>query len=279
MIKIKKLFQAASLGVAVSILSVTAHAEVWSATEVNLQSGELDRPDGGTADTSIITLQHAGGWEYGDNFFFIDYLIYNENNNNNRTAINSSEVYGEWYSNFSLGQITGNEIKFGPVKDIGIIMGLNFAPEVNSYWVLPGVRFALDLPGFARANLDVTAYMYQGGGGKGSTPADPFMIVDEGNSYMIDFNWAYPFEIGGTKWSLEGHIEYIDGRTQVNNFGTTELASWVLAQPQLRFDVSDALGGKPGRIYAGIEYQYWKNKLGNKNIDESVAQLLLVWQF
>lgn len=276
--KIKTLITSTLLGLFVSTLSATAHAEVWSTTEVQYQAGELDRVGNeGTADTTIITLQHAGGWEYGDNFFFVDYLNYSENNNGNFPTSDSSELYGEWYSNFSIGKITGNEIKFGPVKDIGVIMGLNFAPEVNSYWFLPGMRLALDLPGFAFANLDMTAYMYQGGGGSTSSPG--FTIIDEGNSYMIDFNWAFPFKIGSTLWSFEGHVEYIDGRTQVNNFGTVELESWILAQPQLRFDVSNAFGGKPGRVYAGIEYQYWKNKLGNKNVDESVAQLLLVWQF
>jgi hypothetical protein len=34
---------------------------------------------------------------------------------------------------------------------------------------------------------------------------------------MIDVNWAYPIEIGGQKFSIEGHAEYIDSRD--NEFG------------------------------------------------------------
>ena len=47
----------------------------------------------------------------------------------------------------------------------------------------------------------------------------------------------------------------------------------ILAQPQLRWDI----GGENG-LFVGIEYQYWSNKLGTE-VDESVVQLLGVWQF
>lgn len=253
-------------------------AEIWGNTEVQLQAlGELERPGtGGTADTTIITFQHAGGWEYGDNFFFMDYSRYSVNNDANFPVEDSSELYGEWYSNFSLGAISGNDLSFGPVKDIGVVAGFNFAPEVDSAWVLPGVRFALDLPGFAFAQIDVTGYIHQGGG---SADSPVFTVVDEDSSFMIDFAWAYPFKIGSTSWSIEGHLEYIDGRTQVNNFGTTELESWILFQPQIRLDLGEVLGQKAQRLFVGIEYQYWKNKLGEKGTDDNAAQLLAVWRF
>jgi nucleoside-specific outer membrane channel protein Tsx len=253
-------------------------AEIWGNTEVQLQAlGELERPGtGGTADTTIITFQHAGGWEYGDNFFFIDHLRYSVNNDANFPVADSSEFYGEWYSNFSLGAISGNDLSFGPVKDIGVVAGFNFAPEVDSAWVLPGVRFALDLPGFAFAQIDVTGYIHQGGG---SADSPVFTVVDEDSSFMVDFAWAYPFKIGSTSWSIEGHLEYIDGRTQVNSFGTTELESWILFQPQIRLDLGEVLGQKAQRLFVGVEYQYWKNKLGEKGTDDNAAQLLAVWRF
>jgi len=264
--------------VTTTLMSSVAFAETWSNTEVQLQAfGELERAGtGGTADTTIITFQHAGGWEYGDNFLFVDHSRYSVNNNANFPVEDSSEFYGEWYSNFSLGAITGNNISFGPVKDIGIVAGFNFAPEVDSMWILPGVRFSLDLPGFAFAQIDVTSYIHQGGGSE-SSPV--FTVVDEDSSFMVDFSWAYPFKIGSTSWSIEGHLEYIDGRQQTNNFGTTELESWVLFQPQIRLDLGEALGNKAGRLFVGMEYQYWKNRLGEKGTDDNTAQFLAVWRF
>jgi nucleoside-specific outer membrane channel protein Tsx len=267
-----------ALALTAALAAPITSAEIWGNTEVQLQAlGELERVGtGGTADTTIITFQHAGGWEYGDNFFFMDYSRYSVNNDANFPVADSSELYGEWYSNFSLGAITGNDISFGPVKDIGIVAGFNFAPEVDSAWVLPGVRFALDLPGFAFAQIDVTGYMHQGGG---DATSPVFTVVDEDSSFMIDFAWAYPFKIGSTSWSIEGHLEYIDGRSQVNSFGTTELESWILFQPQIRLDLGEVLGQKAQRLFVGIEYQYWKNKLGEKGTDDNAAQLLAVWRF
>ncbi|WNC72709.1 outer membrane protein OmpK [Thalassotalea psychrophila] len=261
-----------------ALISATASAEIWGNTEVQLQAfGELERVGtGGTADTTIITFQHAGGWEYGDNFFFVDHSRYSVNDDAFFPVEDSSEFYGEWYSNFSLGAITGNDLSFGPVKDIGIVAGANFAPEVDSMWVLPGVRFSLDLPGFAFAQIDVTSYIHQGGG---SASSPVFTVIDEDSSFMVDFAWAYPFKIGSTSWSIEGHLEYIDGRQQTNNFGTTELESWFLFQPQLRLDLGEVLGNKAGQLFVGIEYQYWQNKLGEDGTDDNAAQFLAVWRF
>ena len=216
-----------ALALTVALNAPMVSAEIWGNTEVQLQAlGELERVGtGGTADTTIITFQHAGGWEYGDNFFFMDYSRYSVNNDANFPVADSSELYGEWYSNFSLGAISGNDLSFGPVKDIGVVAGFNFAPEVDSAWVLPGVRFALDLPGFAFAQIDVTGYIHQGGG---SADSPVFTVVDEDSSFMVDFAWAYPFKIGSTSWSIEGHLEYIDGREQTNSFGTKDLEYWIL---------------------------------------------------
>lgn len=261
-----------------TLISTFALSETWSNTEIQLQAlGTLERVGtGGTAETTIITFQHAGGWEYGDNFFFIDHSRYSVNNDANFPVDDSSEFYGEWYSNFSLGSITGKKLIFGPVSDVSIVAGANFAPEVDSVWLLPGIRFSFDLPGFAFAQLSLTGYLHQSGGSE-SSPV--FTVVDEDSSFMLDFSWAYPFTIGSTNWSIEGHLEYIDGRQQVNSFGTTELESWILFQPQIRLDLGELLGGNSGKMFVGIEYQYWKNKLGEKGTDDSTAQLLAVWRF
>jgi len=275
--KIIRIFLIATLISTVAV-STTVFAETWSKTEVHLQAfGKLELPGtGGTADTNIITFQHAGGWEYGDNFFFVDHSRYNVNNDANFPVEDSSAFYGEWYSNISLSAITGKDLSFGIVRDLGIVAGANFAPEVDSTWLLPGVRVSLDLPGFSFAQIDITAYIHQGGG---SASSPVFTVVDEDSSFMIDFAWAYPFKLGSTSWTIEGHLEYIEGRQQTNNFGTTELESWVLFQPQIRLDLGEAMGNSAGRLFVGIEYQYFKNKLGEKDTDDNTAQFLAVWRF
>ena len=52
-----------------------ARAADWSTTELQFQYGKLDNAFApGSQNTPILTLQHASGWKYGDNFFFV-YLI------------------------------------------------------------------------------------------------------------------------------------------------------------------------------------------------------------
>ena len=85
---------------------------------------------------------------------------------------------------------------------------------------------------------------------------------------MVDFNFARPFTIGESNFSIEGHVEYVGERR--NEFGG-RVEAWILAQPQLRWNPND-------RVSLGIEYQFWINKLGDGATDESAVQALFVWK-
>ena len=241
-------------------LTPPAYAADWSLTEAQLQYGILDVPTfagGGDSAHFIYTLQHASGWKYGDNFFFFDVLDARD------PGFQDADIYSEWYSNFSLGKITGKRVGAGIVADIGLIWGFNWAADADVKKYLPGVRLVLDLGGFAFANLDITAYVDDSeGAASGGAPK-------EGDSFMIDFNFVRPFKIGEADFSVEGHLEYIGERD--NEFGG-KVESWILAQPQIRWNPND-------RVSLGIEYQYWMNKLGDGATDESAVQALLVWKF
>ena len=239
--------------------AVSSQAAIWSSSEVHYSSGDYlnFKTDKHDVTTSILTFQHASGHQYGKNFFFIDHS----------RSDKGSGFYGEWYSTFSLGAITGSDMSFGMVKDVGLLAGLNLAPGTSSMYTLPGVSLALDLPGFAFANLDITGY------NNIKTNGSP----GEESSYMLDFNWAYPFKAGGLSWSVEGHAEYIAGRDMKD--GSDPLEDWILMQPQVRMDLGEALGNEPGNFFVGVEYQYWKNKYGVKDKNESMLQLQTVWNF
>ena len=246
---------------AVAVAASTARAAEWSNTEAQFQYGNLRNPYSGNSHyTNILTLQHASGWKYGENFFFIDFLDDNE-----RDTFNDADAYAEWYASFSLSKITGCDISPGPFKDLGVVIGFNFSADANVKKYLPGIRLAWDVPGDAFLNTDITAFYDDSTGD---------IAPKETDSFMVDFNGAFPFSIGKQDFSIEGHIEYIDGRE--NEFG--QIYNWVLAQPQFRWDMGKTLWHVPKQVFIGIEYQYWRNKLGTRN-DESVAQALLVWRF
>jgi hypothetical protein len=250
---LKRLTVVAVVLFALVIVAQPASAAIWSNTELHLQFGTLDLPFTGGADasTTIFTLQHASGWKYGDNFFFFDVIDYGDN---------GQETYGEWYSYFSFRKMGGKEQMKGALKDVRFIAGFNWAPDVNVKKYLPGIGLSWNAPGFAFLNTDFTLYIDDSlGANSGGAPS-------EDDSWMIDVTCARPI---GDKWSIEGHAEYIGERT--NEFGGTGEA-WILAQPQVRYFVSE-------NVAIGIEYQYWMNKLGDPNTDESTVQALLVWKF
>lgn len=251
----------------ISSTPTTATAFEWSTTELHYQYGTLDAPNfkgGGNAETHILTFQHASGWKYGDNFFFIDFL-----NDSKEDDFNDADFYGEAYFNFSLSKIFETQIGIGSIKDIGILAGLNMGADSKVIKYLPGIRLSWDIKGFSFLNTDLTLYIDDSkGAGSGGAPK-------EDDTFYFDVNWSYPFQIASRSFSIEGHMEYIGERT--NEFGN-KVSDWFLAQPQLRYDIGKEFH-YPEHFFVGIEWQYWMNKLGDGETDENALQFLAVWRF
>jgi hypothetical protein len=245
-------------GLLVASTCFAANAAQWSTTEVHFQYGELTEAfSDEDRRTTIITLQHASGWEYGSNFFFVDHI----------SDPVHDEFYGEWYSTFSAKKILDAEFS-GPFRDVGFVMGFNAAPEVDEVKYLPGLQIDWEVPGFAFLNTLFTGYIDDGSANAFGT--------EEDNSFMFDVAWKYPFNVGSASFSIEGHAEYITERNTQNGTSEGKAKSWILAQPQIRWDAGKTLFDKEGKFYLGIEYQYWSNKLGS-NTDDNAVQLLAVW--
>lgn len=262
---LRHLISTAAVLAIVMLAATPAGAAIWSRTEMHLQYGSLDTPFTGfiedgleeSKDTLIITLQHASGWKYGDNFFFFDVLLANDAGVN---GFNDNDIYGEWYPYFSFRKIGGKEPGEGALKDVRFIAGLNYASQAKVFKFLPGIGLSWKAPGFIFLNTDFTAYIDNSAGvADGGVPS-------EDDSFMIDTSWRRPI---GEKFSIEGHIEYIGSRT--NEFGG-DVSWWILGQPQFRYYVNPDLA-------IGIEWQFWLNKLGDPDTDENTVQALLVWVF
>jgi hypothetical protein len=239
----------------------------WSITEVQFQYGELNAPSfagGRSSPTRILTMQHASGWKYGDNFFFVDIL-----DDGLIDGFNDRDVYLEGYANFSLGKILNRRIGLGLISDVGFIAGINYAADPDVLKWLPGIRLSWDLPGFAFFNTDFTAYIDDSGGLiGGGAPA-------ETDSFMVDLNWALPFSLGIHDFSIVGHVEFIDARG--NEIGDS-VSWWILGQPQFRYDLGKTVFGTANQLFVGIEWQIWPNKIGDRVTDENEVQALAVWR-
>jgi len=217
------------------------------------------------ANTRILTLQHASGWNYGDNFFFVDFV-----DDDVTDAFNESSSYMEYYGAFNGSKLFKAQENNTWLNNLSLVLGFNHAPASKVKKYLPGFRLDFNSKNFNYLNLLVTAYIDDNSGVQaGGAPK-------EDNSYMLDVVFSRTWNLSQRHiFSLEGHMEYIGKRK--NEFSET-VASWVLAQPQLRYDMGNFLWNKKDALYTGLKYQYWRNKLGDKRTTESELLFLLVWR-
>ncbi|MCF7971966.1 MAG: DUF5020 family protein [Methylococcaceae bacterium] len=199
---------------------------------------------------STVTIEHADGWQYGSNFFFVD--MYNNN---------GFEVYAEVYSYLSLNKIFGADLSLGPIKDFSLAGGINISnqPEEKRFQAyLVGISLDLANKYFDYLQLDIMAYK------------------DDGlNSWGVQVTpvWSFPFELGSTKFKFRGFVDIKDGNTNALGHVT------MLAQPQLLLDVGDLAGWKSDIFYIGTEYSFWLNKFGVEDANESAWQGMIIGFF
>ena len=233
-------------------------------TEFHYQYGKLANPFARTRHfTHILTVQQASSWSLGDSFVFIDIL-----DDGVADGFNDLEFYGEWYPTLSFGKLADRTVGGGPVRDVALIGGMNFDGDANVFKWLPGARLSWDVPGFIFFNTDLTAFIDASSGlERGGAPRT-------GDSFMFDVSWGAAFDLGSQSFWFTGHAEYIGATT--NELGDA-VKGWILAQPQLGWDIGKAMTGSPNQLFLGVEYQYWWNKLGVDD-DDNVAQLWVMWR-
>lgn len=253
------------IAVASCAFTTVSVAANWSSTALHINNGDHKNPfTEKKSNTTVYSLQHASGYDYGDNFFFIDY-----SRDGNVDGYQDNDFYGEWYSTLSLSAITGKKISTGALIDVGLTGGVNFSGDAKVMKYLPGIKLNWDVTGFNFLSTLFTAYIDDSEGvAKGGAPT-------ETNSWMFDVAFEYPFTIGSQKFNFTGHAEYIAERE--DEFGNT-VRAWVLAQPILTWDVGHALAMKDNTLRLGLEWQYWHNKLGT-GVTESVPQVHVEWTF
>ena len=258
-------------GAAAAALLLGIATPAAAQTEFHYQFGRLVNPfssaEGTEARTHILTIQQASTWRGGDSFFFLDLI-----EDTGEDGFNEKEIYGEWYPTLSFSRLAGRTVGGGPLRDIALIGGINMDADADFFKFLPGVRFSWNVPGFIFLNTDITAFIdrntgvARGGGAPRST-----------DSWMFDVSWLSIFTIGTQSFNFMGHAEYIGATTFTELPGGTN--GWILAQPQFVWDLGNAIGGAPAanQIFVGVEYQYWRNKLG-ATADENTVQFLAVWR-
>ena len=244
--------------------SFSATAANWSDTQFHFNSGDVKNPfSQQSAQTQIYSVQHASGYDYGDNFFFIDFT-----KDDLDDGFNNNDFYGEWYSSFLMPKAWQPNVN-SAMQSASFVAGINVSGDAKVIKYLPGVKLNWKASGFDFLSTTFTAYIDDSEGvAKGGAPT-------QSDSWMFDVAWGMPFNIAEHKFYFTGHVEYIASRE--DEFGN-DVKGWILAQPAVRWDIGHALMGKEKQLMLGVEWQWWRNKLGT-DVTESSPQLHLVWHF
>ncbi len=207
-----------------------------------------------------VTLENSAAWRWGSSYFFMDYL------RSDAADQNAAEFYGEWYPSASIGKILGIDFCLRPVKDVLFTMGFNAGAKstgASPLVYLPGLTFDLQIPAFQFFSLGIYAYIERGrinGQDNGSNKS----------SYQITPSWSLPFTVGAARFRFDGFLDYIGSHGQS--------AYQIVSQPTIKLDLGH-FWHKPDRLFAGIEWAYWRNKYGISGLRQSTAQVVLMWIF
>ncbi|MGL1957558.1 MAG: DUF5020 domain-containing protein [Colwellia sp.] len=242
--KLKTLGKLALIPV-LSMGASTASAEqIWSDFSVSLLTGnDYVNPFTKTEDDkNIVTFEHATGHTWGSTFLFVD------------RKSNPEDTYGEFGINpdFYKGE--------GLVKNAFIATQVEFgsgASNFNNY--LYGVGMNLNIPGSTYFN--VTYYRR----------SQDNMAIEREDNNQITVTWR--FDKGNFR--IDGFLDIVDSAKTM--YGESEAG--FNFTPQIKYNIAPALGLKGGRLDIGIEYVYWKNKLGVDGQTESNPNLLVKWHF
>lgn len=235
-----------------------ARAADWSTTELQFQYGKLDNAFApGSQNTPILTLQHASGWKYGDNFFFVDITNpFGKGDGFGTTAETSAAYYAELSPRLSLGNIfAGHELSAGIVKDVLFTATLEIPESPVEQTLLYGLAVDLKLPGlqFFQFNWYI----------RDSQDSD----IDSGQ--QITLVWGAPFKLGPVPMVFEGFFDYA--------WGEDPLEDNIITAPRLLVDVGGLAGWGENKLQVGVEYQIWRNKFGIDGMDEDVPQAMVKW--
>lgn len=205
----------------------------------------------------VYTLEHAGAYNFGKSFFFVDRF------NSGDKAINSDETYMELGIDLSASWMTGIKFETSAIKDIYLTTQWeNANPEGldSDDNLLAGAGIRWKAPGFVFFDTNL------------------YYRFNENNEQNIQLTtaWSLPFEIGSAKLAFDGFFDLTTPTETLD--GGYDVEMTFHTQPQLKLDVGHFFN-ETGHYYVGVELDYWKNKFGVKDQDQMAPQLLVQVNF
>jgi nucleoside-specific outer membrane channel protein Tsx len=196
----------------------------------------------------VLSYTHASGWNYGDNFLFVDITRDYESEKHS--------YYAEWSPRLSISKLSNTELSFGPISDLSVASTFEFPNQMNTLIGL-GVDFSVPHFAFLQSNL-----YYRD---------NPDV---DGSTWQLTTAWAVPVKISSVSLVFDGFFDLAGTEGDSDDYDQLNFH----AQPAVALDLGN-FWGKADALFLGVEYVFWYNKYGVKDKTENNAQAMIRWVF
>lgn len=263
-----------------TLCSTPAAAQTWSDTWLGYRHGDAFREPGNpeTVSKDILSVGHASGYGYGQNFFNLDIFQSDRNDPAQGGATGATEFYLVYRHQVHADKLSHTSWQFGPARQVAVTFGFdlntkNTAVTPRKRLVVMGPTLKLDVPGFLDVSL-LAAYE-TGHCGVCQEPTvsyDPFP--------MLNLAWGIPFDLAGAPLRVQGFANLIAGKGE--NHSGRDTHTELLARPALMLDAGHFWLGQDKVMWVGLGYEIWRNKFGNQGVvgvDTTTVTANAEWHF
>ncbi len=245
--------------------ATSVQAADWSDNAISYLYGTRFAEPGvdGPIAKNIVEFTHVDGYKYGSNFLDVQVLFSDKKDPADGGSNGATEVYAIYRHQLSLNKISGKDFKWGPVRDWSLSGGFDwntkntaFAPAKRMLVIGPTVNF--DVPGFW--DLSVMYRSEKNHNGLSSAQEHDVRFND---TYYLETAWGIPFQLGSVPFKFKGFANFVPPKGK-DGFGN-DTVSETLVHASLLVDVGKLTFGKKDTLFAGVGYEYWKNKFGNNS--------------
>ncbi|MFW6345747.1 MAG: hypothetical protein ACOC0M_05415 [Halomonas sp.] len=268
-----------------ALSSGAAQAATWSDTSIGYRYGtEFTEPNNPRdVEKHVLQFTHASGYSLGQNFLNLDLLQSDGTDPASGSDTGATEAYLVYRHQLHAGSLLEEPLAFGPVRDMALTAGFDlntkntaFAPRKRQLVVGPTLKF--DVPrGFVDLSLLYSHEWNHCGldacgapGNRNDIEFDPY--------YQISLAWGLPFEAGALPMKFQGFFNY-NGEKGDDYFGASTEPEQLM-RTSLMLDAGQLAWGEEDQLWAGVGYEYWRNKFGNSDqpgVDTDALTLNLEW--
>ncbi|MFM2479883.1 ion channel protein Tsx [Celerinatantimonas sp. YJH-8] len=203
---------------------------------------------------TTITFESAGGWKYGDWFWFEDFI------RNDGASVDSKTNYGEFSPRLSAGKIFGTNLSVGPITDLSAAFTYEHGEgDVESY--LYGLGIDLKVPYFTYFQLNTYRRDAKNNNSSG---------------WQLTPTWRMDIPVGSSNIVIDGYLDWVFASDHDRGYETN-----FHFNPQIKYDLGQLIAGEKfkNHLMVGIEYDYWANKYGVDSVDQDTYSVIVKYHF